>query len=167
MGHNERRGQKQVADPEFEGQLAKLARYINATARHLEWRSTLYDVDDLSQEAAIVLWRVLTEYPSASKDETVKLFKTSLVHKLASIFRKKRFKLELRQKRLEESGESTDDFDTGWHSGEVLPWDFFKRRLEAIAQRLDKERYVRLLFVSSRINDKYLKLKEDALKEIL
>jgi DNA-directed RNA polymerase specialized sigma24 family protein len=158
--------------------MGKLKRYINSTAYDLEWRSVLYDADDLIQEACMVLWRVIESYPAAKGIELVKLFKTSFSRHLASVYRRKRVKLERRNKlqleTLETRAAGHDPLSRELErvrfqvmKRSVLPWDFFKIRLEGLSQRLGRERWKRLVDVPSRINDEYLRRKEESLRENL
>jgi DNA-directed RNA polymerase specialized sigma24 family protein len=163
----------------FARHFGDLKTYIKSTAYQLEWRSVLYDSDDLVQEASMVLWRVIENYPAAKGTELVKLFKTSFSRHLASVYRRKRIKNDQRNKVTFENlemghGSGSDPLTAELNRTRrkimertILPWDFFRVRLSKLSERLDRERWRRLVEVPSRINDEYLRRKEASLREIL
>jgi DNA-directed RNA polymerase specialized sigma24 family protein len=157
---------RRVGQADFKDQLKVMRDYIRTRASRLVGRSVLFGLDDLVQESTIVLWKVLREYPEASTEELVKLFKMSLTHRYASMFRMKRVKIEKRMHSLDSIKDEPEKLFRVT-SKEVLPWDFFRHRLAQIATRLDKESYAKICYAPSRINDLYLRRKEDALKEII
>jgi len=143
---------------------------IKSVAQRHAWRSVLYDSEDLCQEASIILWRVLEEYPSARGIDLIRLFRKSLRRRIKDIFRMKLIKAERRVARLEAMlGPASQEQDgpASFAGSPLLPLDFFRAKLSALTGRLGRERCKRLVEVSSRINDQYLKKKEDLLREYL
>lgn len=159
-----------LAEEEFRSQLDLMSRIIRKRAKRLVRRSVMYGYEDLVQECSMVLWRVITKYPAAKGVDLLKLFNRSLKNHFVSIFRQDRewLKLEDRTERQVNPLEAElGGTRRGILNRHVLPWDFFRCRLALIATKLDKEKYIRLCEIPSRINDRFLRRKEAALKEIV
>lgn len=142
----------------LEHKLEDLRPYIEKVARNCQNRSNLYGTEDLVQEATIVLWRCMEEYPSATETELIRLFKRSLTNRLASLFRRRYIREEASWKSLDDLGmrkEANVDICRDLMRGKVsiTPWKFYAELSRYLMEAMGCLKFWKLRDVARRQED--------------
>lgn len=151
--------------------LRSLKGYIRLMAKRHKWRSVLLSIEDIVQEATIVLWRVLVLYRDKGEEELVKLFMTSFRRHLWHIYKKEGIKNEQRVESLharEGACLGRDELVIRLRDGgkdvALLPWDFYKLKLRELARKIGRKNLHDFIHKGRKMNTAYFeKRKEEVL----
>ena len=119
--------------PQLEAQTDSLRAYIGSVVRRVGWKTKLYGEEDIAQEATIVLWRYIKEYPDKDGIELIKIFKKSLTRQLASLFRTNHIK---KMDRMVSLDVEVHDDEYVIAPGSLVPWNWYDKRLHELGQKI-------------------------------
>src|SRR3990167_11105385 len=157
--------------------LRSLKGYIRLMAKRHKWRSVLLSVEDIVQEATIVLWKVLVLYKDKDEEELVKIFMASFRRHLWHIYRKESIKNEQKCQSLhnfvgnkfeadpasysEQSGELLVRLRNGGKEVSLLPWDFYKHKLRELARKIGRNNLRDFIYKGRKMNTAYFEQRKE------
>lgn len=163
--------------------LRLLKGYLVLTGKRNGWRSIVYGIEDIIQEASIVLWKVLLKYPKATPEEITKIFMVSLRRHLGHIFKKEDMRHEKFVHSLDNllghasdgRGKMEDRVEIqevillrdGGRPMAMLPWDYYEMKLRLIAKKIGKAKLRSFIHEGRKANTEFVEKRKEEVMTVI